>query len=48
MRVADLMRDSDLLPKVQKTAEWMLAHSAENIEPLLRRWIGQGERFGKV
>jgi ATP-dependent DNA helicase RecG len=48
MRVADLMRDSDLLPKVQQTAEWMLAHSAENIEPLLRRWIGQGERFGKV
>jgi ATP-dependent DNA helicase RecG len=48
MRVADLMRDSDLLPKVQKTAEWMLTHSAENIEPLLRRWIGQDERFGKV
>jgi ATP-dependent DNA helicase RecG len=48
MRVADLMRDADLLPKVQKTAEWMLSKQLENVQPLLRRWIGQGERFGKV
>ena len=48
MRVADLMRDADLLPAVQKTAELMLARYAENIPPLLRRWIGHGERFGKV
>ncbi len=48
MRVADLMRDADLLPFVQKTAELMLAQHPENVPPLLRRWIGQGERFGKV
>jgi len=48
MRVADLMRDADLLPKVQQTAEWMLANAGQNVQPLLRRWIGQGERFGKV
>ena len=48
MRVADLMRDADLLPKVQQTAELMLSENEANIAPLLRRWIGQGEQFGKV
>ncbi|NLG76760.1 MAG: ATP-dependent DNA helicase RecG, partial [Xanthomonadaceae bacterium] len=48
MRVADLMRDADLLPAVQKAAELMLARFTENIPSLLRRWIGHGERFGKV
>lgn len=48
MRVADLMRDADLLPKVQQTAELMLTTNEANIAPLLRRWTGEGERFGKV
>jgi len=48
MRVADLMRDADLLPKVQQTAELMLTANEANVVPLLRRWTGQGERFGKV
>jgi ATP-dependent DNA helicase RecG len=48
MRVADLVRDADLLPKVQEVAELMLRENEANIAPLLRRWIGQGERFGKV
>ncbi len=48
MRVADLMRDADLLPKVQATAELMLQRNEANIAPLLRRWTGTGERFGKV
>lgn len=48
MRVADLMRDADLLPKVQQVAEWMLKECPQNVAPLLRRWIGQGEQFGKV
>jgi ATP-dependent DNA helicase RecG len=48
MRIADLVRDADLLPKVQAAAELMLAHNEQNIAPLLRRWIGQSEQFGKV
>lgn len=48
MRVADLMRDADLLPKVQHTAELMLAANEANIVPLLRRWTARGEEFGKV
>ncbi|MGH8179319.1 MAG: ATP-dependent DNA helicase RecG [Steroidobacter sp.] len=48
MRVADLVRDSDLLPIVQEAAELMLRDNETNIAPLLRRWIGQDEQFGKV
>ena len=48
MRVADLLRDADLLPKVQAVAELMLSRNEANIAPLLRRWTGSGERFGKV
>jgi len=48
MRVADLMRDSDLLPRVQKAAELMLARHATNIQPLLERWIGASEAYGKI
>ncbi|MGH8185783.1 MAG: ATP-dependent DNA helicase RecG, partial [Steroidobacteraceae bacterium] len=43
MRVADLVRDADLLPKVQAAAELMLKENEANILPLLRRWIGQSE-----
>jgi len=48
MRVADLMRDADLLPGVQRAAQTMLDGPAENVMALLRRWVGEGARFGKV
>ena len=48
MKVADLMRDADLLPRVQRAAEVMLARHGDNIAPLRRRWIGAGTRYGKV
>jgi ATP-dependent DNA helicase RecG len=48
MRVADLVRDSDLLPSVQQAAEVMLRGHAAMIAPLTRRWVGSGERFGRV
>jgi ATP-dependent DNA helicase RecG len=48
MRVADLLRDADLLPRVQQVAESMLTEHAPNVAPLLARWIGRDERFGKV
>ena len=47
MRVADLVRDADLLPQVQQTAELMLSENEANIAPLLRRWIGQGRAVWK-
>jgi ATP-dependent DNA helicase RecG len=48
LKVADLVRDSDLLPGVQRAAALMLEAPGANIEALLRRWVGEGERFGKV
>jgi ATP-dependent DNA helicase RecG len=48
LRVADLMRDADMLPRIQQAAELMLASYPDNIAPLAARWIGAGERFGRV
>ena len=48
LRVADLVRDADLLPGVQRAADLMLGGPEANIGALLRRWVGDGERFGKV
>jgi ATP-dependent DNA helicase RecG len=48
LRVADLVRDSDLLPGVQKAAALMLGGPQANIAPLVSRWVGEGERFRKV
>jgi ATP-dependent DNA helicase RecG len=48
LRVADLMRDADLLPRVQACAEKLIASHPANIAPLAARWIGAGERYGRI
>ncbi len=48
LKVADLMRDADLLPRVQAAADVMMRSHADNIAPLKRRWIGASTRYGKV
>ena len=48
LKVADLMRDADLLPRVQAAADVMLHAHAANMAPLERRWLGAGTRYGKV
>lgn len=48
LRVADLIRDADLLPRVQETAELLLASYPDNIAALAMRWIGTAERYGRV
>ena len=48
LRVADLMRDADLLPRVQQTAELLLDSHPQNDAALTARWIGAGERYGRV
>ncbi len=48
MRVADLLRDADLLPRVQIAAETMLRDWPSNVEPLIRRWVGHAEQYGRV
>jgi ATP-dependent DNA helicase RecG len=48
LRVADLMRDADLLPRVQEAAELMLRAYPDHIAPLAMRWTGAGERYARV
>jgi ATP-dependent DNA helicase RecG len=48
LRVADLMRDADLLPAVQQAAERLLEAYPDHVTALAARWIGAGERYGRV
>jgi len=48
MRVADLLRDADLLPRVQIAAEVLLREWPEHVAPLVRRWVGVAELYGRV
>ncbi|HSY07338.1 MAG TPA: ATP-dependent DNA helicase RecG [Steroidobacteraceae bacterium] len=48
LRVADLVRDADLLPRVQEAADAMLRAYPEHIAPLTMRWTGEGERYARV
>ena len=48
LRIADLLRDQDLLNAVRHTADELLRDHPETVEPLIRRWIGGGARYGEV
>jgi ATP-dependent DNA helicase RecG len=48
LKVADLIRDADLLPQVRSTAESLLRENAACIAPLRHRWIGNAEEYGRV
>ncbi|HSW93169.1 MAG TPA: ATP-dependent DNA helicase RecG [Gammaproteobacteria bacterium] len=48
LRIADLLRDSDLLPAVSSAATVLQRDHAELIDPLIRRWLKSRERFGHV
>jgi ATP-dependent DNA helicase RecG len=47
-RIADLMRDSYLQPKIKIWAEKIRAQQPELIEPLIKRWVLNAERYGNV
>ena len=48
LKVADLMRDNHLLPKVQQAAEIILAQFPERVEKLVRRWVAHREKYGEA
>jgi ATP-dependent DNA helicase RecG len=48
LRVADLIRDADLLPQVRSTAETLLRENEACVAPLAARWIGGAEAYGRV
>jgi ATP-dependent DNA helicase RecG len=48
MRVADLLRDADLLPRVHVAAESLLRDWPLHVAPLIRRWVGRALQYGQV
>ncbi len=48
MRVADLLRDKDMLGDVKQAADWIIRHAPDRVDLLIRRWLGYGERYAEV
>ncbi|MDR3476655.1 MAG: ATP-dependent DNA helicase RecG [Gammaproteobacteria bacterium] len=48
LRIADLLRDDDLLPAVEQAADHLLAHHREAIAPLIKRWLRDSAQYGHV
>jgi ATP-dependent DNA helicase RecG len=48
LRVADLLRDADLLPAVIEISDRLLASHPERIAPLIRRWSRGAAEYAKV
>ncbi|MEB0041741.1 MULTISPECIES: ATP-dependent DNA helicase RecG [unclassified Pseudomonas] len=47
-KVADLMRDADLLPAVRDAAQALLERWPNHVSPLLDRWLRHGQQYGQV
>ncbi|MFP4155218.1 MAG: ATP-dependent DNA helicase RecG [Halothiobacillaceae bacterium] len=48
MRVADLARDGHLLEEAREASDRLLDQHPEQVEPLIRRWVGQASEYGRV
>ncbi|MEX2125922.1 MAG: ATP-dependent DNA helicase RecG [Woeseia sp.] len=47
-RVADLLRDAELMPRVRVAAETLRRKSPQMGDAIVRRWIGESARYGKI
>ena len=48
LRIADLERDKGLLPEVAQLAKVLLQQRPQNVAPLIKRWLGDAQRYGDV
>ena len=48
LRIANVMRDQDLIPKVQETAKVLLAEYPQHVDAIIHRWLGKSIEFGQV
>ncbi|HEY4127312.1 MAG TPA: helicase-related protein, partial [Gammaproteobacteria bacterium] len=46
LRIADLLRDALLIPEVQRAAVLLLDKHPERVDAIVRRWLGETERYG--
>ena len=47
-RIADIMRDRHLIPKVQQAARQLIDHHPQNVEPIIERWLGDSAPYAEV
>ena len=47
-KVADLLRDGEMLPAVREAAAQISEHWPQHVEPLLQRWLRHGQHYGQV
>ena len=48
LRVADIVRDADLLPEVIRISDELLTRHPERVDPLIERWTRGGSEYAKV
>lgn len=48
LRIADFQRDQALIPRIAECADRLLKQYPERVQPLIRRWLGDGLQYGKV
>ncbi len=48
LRVAELVRDRGLLPKVEEVGRTLLDRYPDRVAPLIRRWVGQTQDYANV
>ena len=48
LRIADPVRDADLIPDLQQLADEWLKNQRATADTLVRRWVGDLERYGQV
>lgn len=48
LKIADLQRDAQLIPKASAAAEVLVKNNPEIIAPLIQRWLGDASRYADV
>jgi len=48
LRVADLARDSALLPQVANAANTLLQQHPDKVDALIRRWVGNAVDYASI
>jgi ATP-dependent DNA helicase RecG len=47
-RIADILRDQDMLDQVKHTAQRLLEDHPDHVDPLIDRWLSGAEEYGRV
>lgn len=48
LRIANIMRDQDLIPLVQECAKQLLKNYPKNVDAVIQRWLGSSTEYGQV